>query len=162
MPPEVEELYRAASRDAPLCEPPEVAGGFASLYGALLVRPHLITVSLRDAGRLVGFAYGHPWRWQEQTDPWGAQLRARLGDAADLIEDSFAVYLLAVDPAWRRQGVGTALLDRLLAEARTPSWLVTRDEPTPARVLYERHGWRPVGHGPDAPDGRPGLVLLRD
>src|SRR3954470_2689826 len=161
-PPDVEALYRDASRDAPLCEPPEVATMFARLYGALLARRDVLTVSLREAGWLVGFAYGHPWHWQEQSDPWGAQLRERLGKAADLLEDSLAVYLLAVDPARRRQGLGAALLDALLAEIGKPAWLVTRDEPTPAQALYEQGGWRPVGHGPDAPNGRPGLVLLHD
>src|SRR4051812_5285224 len=114
-PPDVEALYRDASRDAPLCEPPEVATMFARLYGALLARRDVLTVSLREAGRLVGFAYGHPWHWQEQSDPWGAQLRGGLGGAANLLEDSLAVYLLAVDPARRRQGLGGALLDALLA-----------------------------------------------
>lgn len=161
-PPDVEALYRDASRVAPLCEPPEVATMFARLYGALLARRDVLTVSLREAGRLVGFAYGHPWHWQEQSDPWGAQLRERLGEAADLLEDSLAVYLLAVDSAWRRQGLGGTLLDTLLAGTGKPAWLVTRDEPTPARALYEQGGWRPVGHGPDAPNGRPGLVLLHD
>src|SRR4051794_33638007 len=88
--------------------------------------------------------------------------RGRGGEAADLLEDSLAVYLLAVDPARRRQGLGGALLAALLTETWKPAWLVTRDEPTPARALYAQGGWRPVGHGPDAPNGRPGLVLLHD
>ncbi|MCZ2818413.1 GNAT family N-acetyltransferase [Modestobacter sp. VKM Ac-2984] len=159
---EVEHLYRQASRDAPLWEPPEVAGVFAELYGALLPRPDLLTTSLRAGGRLVGFAYGHPWHWTEQADPWGRQLHTRLDAAADLLEDSFAVCLLVVDPSRRRQGLGGTLLDTLLAETRQRAWLVTRDEPTPALALYEQRGWRRVGHGPDAPNGRPGLVLLHD
>jgi GNAT superfamily N-acetyltransferase len=159
---EVEGLYRDASRDAPLCEPPEVAAMFAELYGGLRARPDVLTASLRKAGRLVAFAYGRPWHWQEQTDLWGSQLRERLGEAADLLEDSLALYLLAVDPTSRRQGLGAALLDALLGAAGKRAWLVTRDEPTPARALYEQNGWRPIGHGPDAPNGRPGLVLLHD
>ena len=26
-------------------------------------------------------------------------------------------------------------------------------------ALYQREGWEPIGHGPDTPDARPGLVL---
>ncbi len=159
---EVEQLYREASRGAPLGEPPEVAAVFAALYGALLPRPDLLTTSLRADGRLVGFAYGHPWHWPEQSDPWGRQLRTRLDVAADLLEGSFAVCLLVVDPSRRRQRLGGALLDTLLAETRERAWLMTRDDPTPALALYEQRGWRRIGHGPDAPNGRPGLVLLHD
>lgn len=104
-----------------------------------------------------------PWSWAEQDeDDWAEQLRRRPGEAAELLEGRFAVYLLAVDPGLRRGGLGGALLDRLLAEAGTRAWLITRDEPTPAMALYERRGRRPVGHGPDAANGRPGRVLIHD
>ncbi|WP_369131034.1 GNAT family N-acetyltransferase [Modestobacter roseus] len=73
-----------------------------------------------------------------------------------------AVYLLAVAPTHRGRGLGGALLAALVAAAGRPAWLSTRDEPTPARALYERLGWRPVGHGPDAPNGQPAVVLLLD
>jgi hypothetical protein len=38
--------------------------------------------------------------------------------------------------------------------------VITRDEPTPAMALYRREGWEPIGHGPDTPNARPGLVLI--
>ena len=42
-----------------------------------------------------------------------------------------------------------------------PGWLSgARDEPPPAMALYRREGWVPIGHGPDAPNARPGLVLI--
>ena len=48
----------------------------------------------------------------------------------------------------------------LLSATKTGAWLITRDEPTPAMALYQREGWEPIGHGPDTPSGRPGLVLI--
>ena len=48
---------------------------------------------------LVGFAYGYPWSWETETDDWSQQLRYRLGiNPAALIQESFAVLLLAVHP----------------------------------------------------------------
>ena len=110
----------------------------------------------------MGFAYGHQWRWAEQRDPWADQLRARLGDAAaDALEGSTALGLLARDPDDRYRGLGREVLDRWLrAVAPGSCWLQTTDVDSPARRVYEAVGFAPVGHGPDAPDGRPGLVLL--
>lgn len=159
---EVEALYFAAFHAAPLHESQETARQFARLYGWLASRPDLVTVFTRTRrdGDLAGLAYGHPWHWAEQADEWAVQLRERLGADATSLEDRFAVYLLAVDPRHRRLGIGRELLRRLLEVAGTErAWLITRDEPTPAMALYRAEGWRPVGHGPDTPNGRPGLVL---
>ncbi len=73
------------------------------------------------------------------------------------------VYLLAVQPPQKRTGLGRRLLRTLLeASGASAAWLLTRDEETPAKTLYLSEGWRPVGHGPDAPNGRPGLVMAHD
>jgi ribosomal protein S18 acetylase RimI-like enzyme len=58
---------------------------------------------------------------------------------------------IALTPAYRGRGLGTALLQRLIAEAagggRTLSIHVEMSNP--ARRLYERLGFRPAGeHGP--------------
>lgn len=58
---------------------------------------------------------------------------------------------IALTPAYRGRGLGTALLQRLIAEAadggRTLSIHVEMSNP--ARRLYERLGFRPTGeHGP--------------
>jgi ribosomal protein S18 acetylase RimI-like enzyme len=158
----VESLYHAATCGHPLRETRATAAGYARLYAALLRRPDLEAVAARAAGgQLAGFAYGHGWRWAEQADDWAAQLQERLGGAAGLLDGRFAVYLLAVHPWYRRAGLGRQLLQTLLSATRTGAWLITRDEPTPAMALYQREGWEPIGHGPDTPDGRPGLVLTR-
>ena len=159
---EIETLCFAAFGAAPLHESRETASESARLYDALTSRPDLITVFVRKSqgGELAGLAYGYPWHWAEHVSDWAGQLSERLGEAAASLEETFAVYLLAVDPECRRHGLGRVLLRSLLEAARTDrAWLITRDEPTPAMTLYTAEGWKPLGHGPDMPNGRPGLVL---
>jgi hypothetical protein len=160
---EVRALYSAAASRPPLAEPPSVAALFASLYASSLREEEVTSVTARDGGRLVGFAYGHPWRWAEQQDPWADQLRARLGGpAAAQLEGAFALSLLARDPDERHRGLGREVLARWLRAIGPRScWLQTTDVESPARHVYAAAGFAPLGHGPDAPDGNPGLVLLR-
>lgn len=160
---EVESLYFAAFHGPPLNESRETARQFAQLYRWLVARRDLVTVCTRTRQDrvLAGIAYGHPWFWAEQSDNWAGTLRELLGEAAASLEGRFAVYLLAVDPGYRRHGLGRMLLRRLLETAGAQrAWLITRDELTPAMTLYVSEGWQPVGHGPDTPNGRPGLVLV--
>jgi len=159
---EVRALYSAAAGRPPLHEPPSTAALFSSLYASSLREQEVTVTAARDEGRLVGFAYGHPWRWVEQQDPWADQLRARLGDdAADALEGGSALNLLARDPDERYRGLGREVLDRWLrAIGPGVCWLQTTDVDSPARRVYEAVGFVPIGHGPDAPDGNPGLVLL--
>lgn len=158
----VERLYAAASRPPPLAEGAETAALFASLYGHASTRADLVAVAAHLDGELVGFAYGHPWRWENEVDPWSRQLECRLGEAsAARIDGLFAVLLLAVHPASGQHGVGTNLLESLMKQTGARGhWLQTTDIDSPAQRLYRRQGYRQLGHGPDAPDGRPGLVML--
>ncbi|GAA1459364.1 GNAT family N-acetyltransferase [Nocardiopsis exhalans] len=159
-PAEVESLYAAASAPPPLNEPSSTAALFARLYAVNVNRPDTIVLAAHEGTELIGFVYGYPWAWSED-DPWGQQLRQRLGEDQRELADSYAVPLLAVHPrAWGR-GLGTALLSRIVEEAPGRLWLQTTDADTPALRLYLRQGWRRVGVGPDAPDGRPGAVFVR-
>lgn len=161
---EVESLYFAAFHGKPLYETQETASHYAQLYGSLVSQSDFVTVFIRKYGELGGLAYGHPWRWAEQADARAAQLRDRLGfQAAASLEGGFAVYLLAVHPDYRRWGFGRLLLRRLLEAAGTErAWLITRDEPTSAAMaLFKAEGWKPIGHGPDTPNGKPGLALIK-
>lgn len=163
MPPvtEVEHLYAMASAVAPLNESPNVAASFARLYKHARELPGAMTITARRDQELVGFAYGHTWHWKTATDSWSDRLAKRLGaDAADL-EDSLVVELLAVAPSEARNGLGTRLMHGLMSTSDRPvSWLVTTDLDTPARRLYQRCGWTALGHGPDAPNGSPSLVMI--
>lgn len=157
---EVEQLYEAAAALLPLNESSEVATMFAGLYQQVR-GPDAIVVTARRQGQLVGFAYGHPWNWMTATDNWSQQLRGRLRDDADLLDDSFAVELLVVAPSVAGNGLGRRLLSTLLTQDdHALSWLQTTDLDTPARRLYQHTGWIPLGYGPDAPNGRPGLILI--
>ena len=48
---------------------------------------------------------------------------------------------LAVDPAHRRRGVASALLEALAREATGDLFLEVAEPNLPAIALYERHGW---------------------
>lgn len=97
-PDDVERLYAAASAAPPLSEPPSTARMFARLYRESREIPGAVAVTARAGSDLVGFGYGHPWSWSAATDAWSREPAARLGDAAELLDGSFAVEPLAVAP----------------------------------------------------------------
>jgi ribosomal protein S18 acetylase RimI-like enzyme len=155
----VRDLYRRAS--APLGERPTVADVYAQVYRSSVAHAVVVAATVED--ELVGLAYGTPWRWAEERYPWAVELHERLGDAAGRIEGAFAVTLLAVLPEHGGQGLGSRLLTILLDEGGAPTaWLATTDAETTAMRLYRRLGWHRLGHGPDAPDGRPAAILYRE
>jgi ribosomal-protein-alanine N-acetyltransferase len=69
-----------------------------------------------------------------------------------LMVDEAHITTFAVDPAWRRQGVGEtlllALLDLAVARHAREATLEVRLSNLPARRLYEKYGFRPVGLRP--------------
>lgn len=84
---------------------------------------------------------------------WRAQILRLLNNDSDT--DRFLLDGLCVSPALRGQGVGTALLDAIAAEARRRGFAAIRldvvDSNTRARALYERRGFtlaRTAGIGP--------------
>jgi GNAT superfamily N-acetyltransferase len=159
---EVYELYLRAFSAPPLCEGPREADLFAALYERLINEGGAVVATCRSCGgELIGLCYGAPWRWGEHTDAWAEQLRERLtAHSVDFLEAALAVYLLAVDPGHQGRGLGSRLLEAVLEAADADrAWLVTTDVDSPAMRLYRGLGWRQLGHGPDAPDGRPSAVL---
>ncbi|WP_269937332.1 hypothetical protein [Arthrobacter sp. HY1533] len=103
----IEKLYVAASKPPPLSEPPEVAQLFAQLFGYARTRDDVVGVGALIDDELVGFAYGHPWKWESEIDSWSRQLQHCLGeDSADRIDDSFAILLLP--SIHLRAGAGSA------------------------------------------------------
>ncbi|HJU88130.1 MAG TPA: ribosomal protein S18-alanine N-acetyltransferase [Gemmatimonadaceae bacterium] len=103
------------------------------------------------------------------TDPWSRQsFRALLGDDRVLfavanvaprevvgyvvtwfVSDEAEIANLAVAPEGRRHGVGAALLDAALVEARRRGvrqvYLEVRESNIAARALYERRGFSVMG-----------------
>ena len=69
--------------------------------------------------------------------------------------DEAEILNLAVDPAWRRRGVGSALLSAVLEGAGGTIFLEVAESNSPAIALYRKQGWVDAGlrsgyynHGP--------------
>lgn len=155
-------LYASAAGRPPLNEPASSAELFASVYEASVKSERVIAVTGTDEGRLVAFAYGHPWLWEEQTYPWARELQDRLGVDASKLDGTYSLNLLARNPEEQYRGLGRAVLTRWIqAIGESTCWLQTSDLDSPARRLYSSLDFKAIGHGPEAPNGKPGLVLLR-
>jgi len=85
-----------------------------------------------------------------------------------LMVDEAHITTFAVDPAWRRQGIGERLLLALLdvAQARRAreATLEVRLSNVAARRLYEKYGFRPVGLRPNyyTDDGEDALIMTTE
>ena len=85
-----------------------------------------------------------------------------------LMVDEAHITTFAVDPAWRRQGVGetllVALLDLALARHAQEATLEVRLSNLPARRLYEKYGFRPVGLRPRyySDNGEDALIMTTE
>lgn len=158
----VRDLYFAAASEPPLNESEAVATLFADLYAAALENKAVAAVAAYKDAELTAFAYGHPWHWNEQPDSWSAALKDSLGQRFALLDGTYALLLLARDPAVRGTGIGGRVLQTWLEGiGNGPVWLQTTDVMSPARRLYETADFKPIGHGPSAPNGKPGLVMFR-
>jgi len=85
-----------------------------------------------------------------------------------LMVDQAHVTTFAVDPDWRRQGVGSQMILALLRMSRTlgarQATLEVRLSNLAARRLYERFGFRPVGVRPRyyTDNGEDALIMTTD
>lgn len=158
----VARVYASAVAATSLGSDPSVARAFAALYAWARALPGAASVTARDGEAIVGFGYGYSWDWDAMTDPWSRELRVRLGAAANEIDESFSVVLLAVAPEAQRKGLGRKLLNALVDQAdENVAWLQAPSGDSPARRLYETSGWTELGPGPDSPDGLPSIVFIR-
>jgi ribosomal-protein-alanine N-acetyltransferase len=118
---------------------------------------------LEDVHRIEHASFSQPWpdeayRSELQANRLASYLVARAGDAMIafggiwLMVDEAHVTTFAVEPAWRRQHVGEALLlallDLAIARHAREATLEVRLSNLPARRLYEKFGFRPVGIRP--------------
>lgn len=85
-----------------------------------------------------------------------------------LMVDEAHITTFAVDPAWRRQRIGetllTALLDVAVARHAREATLEVRLSNLPARRLYEKYGFRPVGLRPRyySDNGEDALIMTTE
>ena len=105
-------------------------------------------------------SFAVPWpddayRNEIQTNRLATYVVARLGEDVVgfaglwVMVDEAHITTFAVDPRWRRRGVGErmllTLLDLAVARQAREATLEVRLSNLPARKLYEKHGFRPVG-----------------
>lgn len=131
--------------------------GWNALLG-MLRRPRLTGVFLKTRlRRYIGAVRRRIGRgWQGESADGGPEA----GDRA------IAAVLMhvAVDPAWRGQGIGSRLTDRFLVGATAvgahEAQLVTLSGSAGAADFYRERGWTLIGHRSD-PDGNPVCVFRR-
>jgi [ribosomal protein S18]-alanine N-acetyltransferase len=64
------------------------------------------------------------------------------------VADEAEILNIAVDPAYRRKGIGSALLVRVCQEAQGTIFLEVAEPNAPAIALYRKHGWEDAGLRP--------------
>ena len=147
-------VYTVVFREPPYSEP--AASDLRRRLPIHRERPGLRLVSACVDDELVGFAYGYTG---SPSGRWIERLAVQLGPeaAGRLLGGHLVLAELAVLPAVRGRGTGTALLDAVLRDRSEPRVLLqTHDGDTPAMRLHERAGFRRLAPMP------PDAVLIRD
>ena len=126
-----------------------------------------------------GASFAVPWpddayRNEIRTNRLASYVVARLADDVVgfaglwVMVDEAHVTTFAVHPGWRRRGVGErlllALLDLAVARQAREATLEVRLSNLPARKLYERYGFRPVGIRPRyySDNGEDALIMTTE
>jgi [ribosomal protein S18]-alanine N-acetyltransferase len=116
----------------------------------------------------------HAYRTELQTNRLAQYLVARIDGRVVgyggmwVMVDEAHITTFAVDPDWRRQGIGERLLLALLDLAggrnAREATLEVRLSNLPARRLYEKYGFRPVGLRPRyySDDNEDALIMTTD
>jgi ribosomal-protein-alanine N-acetyltransferase len=144
----------------------------------LVIEP-MTLADLPAVHRIERASFSSPWpddayRSELQTNRLASYLVARAGDEVVgfggiwLMVDEAHITTFAVDPAWRRQGIGErlllALLDVALVRRAREATLEVRLSNVAARRLYEKYGFRPVGLRPNyySDDGEDALIMTTE
>ena len=124
-------------------------------------------------------SFAVPWpddayRSELATNRLASYVVARAGEAVVgfaglwVMVDEAHVTTFAVDPRWRRRGIGERLLlglfDIAMARRAREATLEVRLSNVPARRLYEKFGFRPVGIRPRyySDNGEDALIMTTD
>ena len=124
-------------------------------------------------------SFSVPWpddayRNELLTNRLASYIVARAGDdivgfgGLWVMVDEAHITTFAVEPRWRRRGVGEwlllALLDRALDRHAREATLEVRLSNVPARRLYEKYGFRPVGIRPRyySDNGEDALIMTTE
>lgn len=134
-------VYDAVFHDAG-----ELTAWLDSPWGRQLSRAGFRLATAREAGRLVGFAWGYTGgRGQHWSDLVADSLPAAV--AASWLGGHFELVELAVLEGFRRRGIGGRLHDVLLdgLPHRRALLATSDDESDPAVLLYRARGWETLG-----------------
>jgi ribosomal-protein-alanine N-acetyltransferase len=129
--------------------------------------------------RIERASFTTPWpayayRQEIETNRLAHYIIARAGDdivgfaGMWMMVDQAHITTFAVDPKWRRQGIGAQMVRALLEMARPlgarQATLEVRLSNLPARHLYEKFGFRPVGIRPRyySDNGEDALIMTTD
>ena len=128
----------------------------------ILIEP-MSLADVPDVHRIERASFSVPWpedayRAELTGNRLAAYLVARAGAAVVgyggiwMMVDEAHITTFAIEPAWRRQRLGetllVALLDLAIARRAREATLEVRLSNAPARRLYEKYGFRPVGVRP--------------
>jgi [ribosomal protein S18]-alanine N-acetyltransferase len=144
------------------------------------IRVEPMTVDdLRAVHAIERASFSVPWpddayRNELLTNRLASYVVARAGDEIAgfgglwVMVDEAHITTFAVDPRWRRRGVGEwlllGLLDRAVERRAREATLEVRLSNVPARRLYEKYGFRPVGIRPRyySDNGEDALIMTTD
>jgi GNAT superfamily N-acetyltransferase len=143
---EVASVYAAAFAGPPYSRGPAHVQGFQDALRRHVDRSGFVALGALVRDRIVGFTYGYT---TDRDQWWHEQVRAALGTRADRwLTDAFEYVELALEPRWRRLGIGRRLHDALLGSQSHPrAVLSTIDAVTAGRRLYESAGWQVLVRG---------------
>lgn len=144
----------------------------------ILIEP-MTVADLPAVHRIERASFSVPWpddayRSEIESNRLASYLVIRAGDELVayggiwLMVDEAHITTFAVDPAWRRQRVGEtlllALLDVAVARRAREATLEVRLSNVPARRLYEKYGFRPVGLRPRyySDNGEDALIMTTE
>ncbi|HTX27282.1 MAG TPA: GNAT family N-acetyltransferase [Streptosporangiaceae bacterium] len=128
---------------------------FADRFRVQRRQPGFALAVARHGGYLVGYAFGMPLR---PSTSWWRYLTTPLPEAitAEHPGRTFALAELLVRASWRRQGIGQALHDLILANRpEERATLTVPPAATPAQHAFRNWGWRKLGRTRGERGGEP-------
>jgi GNAT superfamily N-acetyltransferase len=148
-------VYAAAYAEPPYSKGPAEAEQFGKRLGEQARLPGFSFVAALSGDETVGFAFGR--RFGSGQWWYGAE---RLPSDEIIGAEKFAVSELVVTPVHRGRGVATRLMGALLHDRTEPYAALLSRPGSPARDIYQRWGWRPVGTARARPDWPANDALL--
>jgi hypothetical protein len=133
-------LYAEVYAEPPYCEGEEHLHRFVEHYAEEVCKAGFSLAVAFDDDQLVGAAHG----W---TMPPGVWFSSPTSDPPPEIlnQTKFAIMEWMVRKPYRQAGVGRRLLDLVLADRSEPYAILASNPAAPARLIYDRLGWRLCG-----------------